>query len=471
MAIFLPRTNSLILEVPKTGSKWVRAAIQRTGIPFQQIGPAEWKGHGTLGIHGRDYSFIACFVRCPVDWYRSYWSYRVAKGWHPEVELDRFCEADAFEDFIRKASLLLPGVLTTIYDTYTGPREDPVDFIGKQENLPNDLVTALRMCGEKFDEELILCADRINQSSLRPEYPPELRELVMISEHQAMERHGYWEGNEDSFGLRGILVQYPEDELALRVLAIHTQESHIDTDRAKAERGTPVGLNTRKARILSNFAMYMQAVKGRTADARRLYELALAADDSHPRTLASYGAFLEIVAGDLDGAEKYYLRALKVRPRHSANLARYGLFLDNQRGDVEGALRCYEKAVWIDSDRADVIALLGSLLLRLDRDIERAGRLLKRAIEMDPGNAVAHCNYAYFLSEVQNDDKAAELHYRIAVSAIPLLAEVAFNFALFLHKRNRKGEALEWLQRARTDKNASAEICASLADFCSLARA
>ena len=29
--------------------------------PFQQIGPAEWKGHGTLQIHGRRFSFIACF--------------------------------------------------------------------------------------------------------------------------------------------------------------------------------------------------------------------------------------------------------------------------------------------------------------------------------------------------------------------------------------------------------------------------
>jgi hypothetical protein len=104
MAIFLPRTNSLILEVPHTGSKWVRPAVQQAGIPFQQIGPAEWKGHGALRVHGRRFSFIACFVRSPVDWYRSYWAYRMDRGWHPEVELDRVCQSESFDAFVLKAS-------------------------------------------------------------------------------------------------------------------------------------------------------------------------------------------------------------------------------------------------------------------------------------------------------------------------------------------------------------------------------
>jgi Tfp pilus assembly protein PilF len=470
MAVFLPRTNSLILEVPKTGSKWVRAAIQRAGIPFQQIGPAEWKGHGTLLIHGRKFSFIACFVRNPINWYRSYWAYRIEKGWHPEVELDSVCQTNSFDTFVRKASLLLPGVLTAIYETYTGSKEDPIDFIGKQENLANDLMTALRMCGEKFDEGRLLSTGRINESSCRPDYPRELRELVVLAEHQAMKRYGYWNRDEDLLRVEDILAEYPQDELALRILAIHTQESHIETDRAKAQRGAPVGVGTRRARMLSNFATYMQAVKGRVEDARRFYEYALEADSRHPRTLASYGTFLEMVTGDLEGAETYYLRALDVRPNHPINLGKYGLFLENRRGDVEAALACYEKAAAIDPEQADVIACLGSLLLRLGRDVERAGRLLKRAVELDPENSAAQCNYAYFVSEVNHNDEEAGRHYSIAVSASPLLAEVALNFALFLYKHNRIDECRRWLQRAAKDYNASAEVHASLAELSDLAR-
>jgi len=70
MTIFLPRTNSLILEVPKTGSKWVRAAIQRAGIPFNKLGPRSGRGTVLCKSTGADSPSSLVFVRSPVDWHR-----------------------------------------------------------------------------------------------------------------------------------------------------------------------------------------------------------------------------------------------------------------------------------------------------------------------------------------------------------------------------------------------------------------
>ena len=86
-----------------------------------------------------------------------------------------------------------------------------VDFIGKQENLVDDLVKALNAAGEFFDEELIRSTRPVNQSASLPVsgsggfsdgatgskygdravWTPELRQLVYESEKELFERYDY----------------------------------------------------------------------------------------------------------------------------------------------------------------------------------------------------------------------------------------------------------------------------------------
>ncbi len=83
-----------------------------------------------------------------------------------------------------------------------------VDFIGKQENLADDLVTALNTAGEFFEEKRIRSTPSSNQSADLPVsgaagnkygdravWTPKLRQLVYESEKELFEIFGYSQGS------------------------------------------------------------------------------------------------------------------------------------------------------------------------------------------------------------------------------------------------------------------------------------
>jgi Tfp pilus assembly protein PilF len=462
MAIHLLRTNSLILEVPKTGSKWVRLAVERAGIPHRHEGPPEWRGHGTLALHGRGFSYIACFVRHPVSWYRSYWAYRMEHGWNDHVELDRICRSDSFPEFIRKSTKLLPGVLTTVYETYAGPPDAPVHFVGKQENLAADLVVALQAAGEDFDETAIRSTPPTNQSSILCDYREELQELVFLSEFGAIRRYDY--DGMDPFGIVPWIERHPEDSRTLRVLAINTEQQHVERDAATAAAGRPAGVGTRAARILCNFAVYMQAVKEDLEAAQDFYEAAVHRDPMHPRSLGHYAGFLHTVRHDYDRAEHHFMRALDVRPNHAVNLGKYALFMESVRGDTETAQRLYERALRLNPDHAENLGRYASFLMRECEDYARARTLLERAAALAPHDPTILCNYAVALSHC-GEETEAERFFRAASAIEPPGASMACNFAIFLAALDRNAEAEQMFELAVSAAAPPASVFVAFALF------
>jgi hypothetical protein len=197
MALILP--HSVFLHVPKTGGTWCRSAIRRAGIPHFESG---WKhespyfrAHHPLdrvrAVAGN--RFLFGFVRDPLDWWRSFWGYRMRHGWgrHP---VDHSCRADEFDLFMRNVAERLPGWCSSMYRQFVGPRHQPIHFVGLFENLANDLIEALRLAGERFDEHALRSTppENVNNYSRWPaEYTPSLYQAIRFAEQEAIDRFDY----------------------------------------------------------------------------------------------------------------------------------------------------------------------------------------------------------------------------------------------------------------------------------------
>ena len=191
MALMLPR--SVFYHIPKTGGTWVRQAIKNAGIPTVELGDSPDPG---VNKHNRFVSvdtmgrFTFAFVRHPLDWYVSFWSYRMRTGWKDEDCLDPYMSKD-FEEFMHGVLRNLPGQLSRRFEKYVGPPPGVLDFVGRQENLAEDLIRAVRSAGEEFDEGKILGTPPVNVSVNRPGYSSDLLRAVLESEYPAMVRFGY----------------------------------------------------------------------------------------------------------------------------------------------------------------------------------------------------------------------------------------------------------------------------------------
>ncbi len=181
MPILLSENNSII---PKTGGTWVWRIFLELSIPIESFGLK----HGFLALSPKYFEryihqdlFLFTFVRNPLEWYRSYWAFKSKSSqrlfedkaqWHPTWDLDTLCfeENNAREDFngfIKNVIKFTPGYLTRIYDLYTRAEGfKKINFIGKTENLKEDLIEILKILEVDFEEELVLNRKFENISSI-----------------------------------------------------------------------------------------------------------------------------------------------------------------------------------------------------------------------------------------------------------------------------------------------------------------
>ena len=128
--------NKIFYHIPKTGGTYVRAVIKSLTDDWEQLGNT----HATpYDVPKGNFSFAV--VRDPVDWYRSYFRYRLSGrrgGWNLDCMFDRMCAAPVFEEFILRV------INTTVAGTtgYVGMIYIPflrVDRILRFEQLDEDL--------------------------------------------------------------------------------------------------------------------------------------------------------------------------------------------------------------------------------------------------------------------------------------------------------------------------------------------
>lgn len=167
--IILPK--SIFLHIPKTGGNWVRKVLWHNNLEAVRTDPAAEK-HTPLYWVDRRYrsnrQFIFTFVRHPILWLGSYFSYQSVRDWRaiPEILLPR---ATTLDEFLYLVAQRCPGVLTDFFQRYTGPPDNTISFVGRQENLRADLKTAMDRAGELYDpNSLNLPRCNVGKSRSRP---------------------------------------------------------------------------------------------------------------------------------------------------------------------------------------------------------------------------------------------------------------------------------------------------------------
>lgn len=162
--------------------------MEAAGVEAHKLGDGYHPTRSELDTEGH---FTFAFVREPVSWYGSTWSYRrwlrttgledMQHFYDPWLDLD-------FPDFVDRILDSQPGFLSRSYESYVGPPDDPIDFIGRFENLTDDLVRALELAGQDFDEDALRNFAPVNRSAPAPPCPPDLRARLMHVERDAYER-------------------------------------------------------------------------------------------------------------------------------------------------------------------------------------------------------------------------------------------------------------------------------------------
>ncbi len=396
MAIYLDRTDTLLLEIPRTGSKWIRAAVAGAGIPHRQVGPGEWRGHGDLAVHGRKFRTIAAFVRDPVTWYASYWARRQERGWRPRYALDRECNSASFDEFVRKSVTIFPGFLGHVYNRYVGTPARPISFIGRQESLSDDLADALRLAGEEFDEARLRAVRPTNISSSRPTLSDEIVDLIVLSEFPVMRRFGYLARHGETPELIQLMEGHPGHVDALRSLGLWTASVHWEPDERRRWAGNPLEAGTSRARLVANFGVYADHVLDEPDMAERMYRRAIAHAPHHTRSLMLAALFLQR-RGEMDEAEVLFERAISARPDHAEALGAFAVFLSTMRGEHDRAEALYRAAVASDPRHARNLGNFAVFMEMVRQDVVEAERLYRAALAAEPENQRNLARLARFL--------------------------------------------------------------------------
>jgi hypothetical protein len=184
----------LFLHVPKTGGSYVAGALQAVlGVRPLDFSDSpdrrERNGHAGLRSFAENDLFTLAFVRHPLSWYRSFWSYRMRRGWRMEHPLDRAARSEDFHEFVTRVAERLPGYLNLLFGEFIGSAERPIDYIGRYERLTDDLCAAL--AGESFDEQALRAREPVNATDYARHpvhYEPDAAWRLALAEHRVIER-------------------------------------------------------------------------------------------------------------------------------------------------------------------------------------------------------------------------------------------------------------------------------------------
>lgn len=189
--LILPK--SCFLHVPKTGGSWVKEVISASNIECKNYTVADNVHIGLKDCPCPD-KFKFAFVRHPVEFYRSYWQFKMTYGWDQINPLDMECRSDSFHKFICSVLDKFPGIYSQSVIDFVGETDNEIEFIGKYENLVDDLVFALKAASEIFDEKFVRAFPPQNVSdkiAFPAVYTYQLEAEVRSAESLAIRRFNY----------------------------------------------------------------------------------------------------------------------------------------------------------------------------------------------------------------------------------------------------------------------------------------
>jgi hypothetical protein len=184
MALLL-KDGSVFLHIPKTGGTWVRRVLKKMNLVDKEIGYFHSCSTG---------KFVFTFVRNPFSWYESWFKYQESNGWknfenwHPCSILNGL-GSNNFETFLKNVLSHHPGFISNLFFSYTSN----ASFVGKQENLRENLCKALSLSNINFDKYLIMNEPPLRVSQFRETiWSKDLRNEIKISEFLSITMFDYF---------------------------------------------------------------------------------------------------------------------------------------------------------------------------------------------------------------------------------------------------------------------------------------
>ncbi len=196
--------------------------------------------------------------------------------------------------------------------------------------------------------------------------------------------------------------------------------------------------------------------QGRLAEARPLYEAALARAPDHVEALHLSGLAL-YQQGDFDGALVRIEAAIRRRP----DVAKYHSNRGNalkEKGRLEEAIAAYRHAIAVDPAFPDAHYNLG-VALREAGDAVGSAQAFQAALKLNPSNLDFSQNLATVLYSLGQHDHAIQL-FREVLKVRPNVPEIHFNLSQTLERAGRFAEAIE---EARTALKLSPTYAAAAA--------
>ena len=118
-------SNLILMQPPKTGTGWVRAALDAAGVEYDRFWP---EGGEDRVLHGHpDLEMVAdevgdrpvvTVVRHPWSWLKSYWAHRQRRGAQPCGHLIHADEGGLFRVFVESYLRDCPGAVSRFFERY-----------------------------------------------------------------------------------------------------------------------------------------------------------------------------------------------------------------------------------------------------------------------------------------------------------------------------------------------------------------
>ena len=181
--------RAICLHIPKTGGTFVRNYFKESGMDHdvEKLGErAHMNAQVLREIIGHTEDLVFCFVRHPLTWFRSYWTSKQEIPDRRGGSLDKIVD-ESWEVFVDTIIKKFPRYLAGFYEGYT----EICRFVGKQENLRNDLDCVLKYLRVSYNRDYLFKRVPDNVVLSEEKYTILQAKAIMESEKDVIDKYGY----------------------------------------------------------------------------------------------------------------------------------------------------------------------------------------------------------------------------------------------------------------------------------------